>query len=195
MDNQNLRVKNPGPPVAPNFRSGGYNRIAANRLCAGAHAAQRGRTWALATRFAELASQLEAVEATKRYEDSPNFPGERIDRIDNNLFLNWKVKARHLISMACGTDSEHYRQFVEGHDDDTTPHVYFAPKSVYMGVGCGTGPASRGCGPPHDPGYGLLFAAPFRPGSRCGDPWRGHSNKWSFEQVVRLKRTSGETQR
>ena len=54
--------------------------------------------------------QLEAVEATKRYEHSPNFSG---DRIDDDLFLNWKVKARHLISMACGTDSEHYRQFVE----------------------------------------------------------------------------------
>jgi hypothetical protein len=67
-------------------------------------------TSALAKRFAELASQLETVEATKRYEHSPDFPG---DRIDDDLFLNWKVKARHLISMACGTDSEHYRQFVE----------------------------------------------------------------------------------
>ena len=67
-------------------------------------------TSALAKRFAELASQLEGVEATKRYEDSPDFPG---DRIDDDLFLNWKVKARHLISMACGTDSEHFPHFVE----------------------------------------------------------------------------------
>ena len=66
-------------------------------------------TSALAKRLAELASQLEAVEATKRYHHSPDFPG---DRIDDDLFLNWKVKARHLISMACRTDSEHYRQFV-----------------------------------------------------------------------------------
>ena len=65
---------------------------------------------ALAKRFAELVSQLEVVEATKRYDPSPHFPG---DRIDDDLFLNWKVKAHNLISMACGTDSEHYRQFVE----------------------------------------------------------------------------------
>ena len=64
----------------------------------------------LAKRFAELTSQLEAVEATKRYDPSPHFPG---DRIDNDLFLNWKVKARNLISMACRPDSEHYRQFLE----------------------------------------------------------------------------------
>jgi hypothetical protein len=71
-------------------------------------------TSALAKRFAELASQLESVEATKRSEPSPNFPRDSPEyRIDNDLFLNWKVKARHLISMACGTDSEHYRQFVQ----------------------------------------------------------------------------------
>jgi hypothetical protein len=67
-------------------------------------------TSALAKRFAELASQLEAVEATKRSHPSPHAPG---DFVDHGLFLNWKVKARHLISMACRTDSEHYRQFVE----------------------------------------------------------------------------------
>jgi hypothetical protein len=60
-------------------------------------------TSVLAKRFAELVSQLEAVEATRRYDRSP----------PNDLFLNWKVKARHLISMACGTESEHYRQFVK----------------------------------------------------------------------------------
>jgi hypothetical protein len=68
---------------------------------------------ALAKRFAELASQLEAVEATKRCEPMRHFPGDRIDLIDNDLFLNCKVKARNQISMACRTDSEHYRQFVE----------------------------------------------------------------------------------
>jgi hypothetical protein len=76
-------------------------------LCIGE---RRGEHIGFSKRFAELASQLESVEATKRYEDSPDLPG---DRIDDDLFVNWKVKARHLISMACGTDSEHYRQFVE----------------------------------------------------------------------------------
>jgi len=78
-------------------------------------------TSALAKRFAELASQLESVEATKRSEPSPNFPRDPpVDRIDNDLFLNWKVKARHLISMACGTESEHYRQFVKSE----MPQIY-----------------------------------------------------------------------
>lgn len=61
-------------------------------------------------RFNELYTQLEAVEATKRYEHSQYFPG---DRIDTDLLLNWKVKARHLISISCGPESEHYKRFAE----------------------------------------------------------------------------------
>lgn len=67
-------------------------------------------TSVLGKRFAELASQLQAVEATKRSERSQYVSG---DFVDSELLLNWTVKARNLISMACGTDSEHYGQFVK----------------------------------------------------------------------------------
>jgi hypothetical protein len=33
------------------------------------------------------------------------------DYIDDNLLLGWRVKARNLLSRACGVESEHYRQF------------------------------------------------------------------------------------
>lgn len=67
----------------------------------------------LARRFEELAQQMEAVEATKVYDDAVHFPG---DRIDKERFLGWKVKARNLISTACGKESEHYRQFVKSEE-------------------------------------------------------------------------------
>jgi hypothetical protein len=56
--------------------------------------------------------QLEQVEATKTY-----FRGAyEGHRVDEELFLSWSIKARHLISMACGTDSTHYKQFVKCED-------------------------------------------------------------------------------
>lgn len=33
------------------------------------------------------------------------------DYVDHGLFLNWKVKARDLISKVCGKESEHYKEF------------------------------------------------------------------------------------
>lgn len=36
--------------------------------------------------------------------------------VDQDLYMGWALKARHLVSMACGTDSEHYRQFKEGEE-------------------------------------------------------------------------------
>jgi REase_DpnII-MboI len=63
----------------------------------------------LTERFTELAAQFAAVEATKRHERSALMEG---DYVDNGLFLNWKVKARDLISKVCGKESEHYKEFV-----------------------------------------------------------------------------------
>ncbi len=63
-----------------------------------------------AKRFDELALQLQQIEQTKRYESSDYFSG---NRIDNKMFLNWRVKSRNLLSVVCGTQSEHYRQFIE----------------------------------------------------------------------------------
>ena len=66
----------------------------------------------LAKRFSELAAQMEAVEATKKYV-SGEYGG---DQIDSEIFLNWKVKARHLLSSACGRESEHYRSFAKAEE-------------------------------------------------------------------------------
>ncbi len=33
--------------------------------------------------------------------------------IDGNSLLEWKVKARNLLSRACGIESEHYKEFIE----------------------------------------------------------------------------------
>uniref|UniRef100_B8HQV7 DUF4145 domain-containing protein n=1 Tax=Cyanothece sp. (strain PCC 7425 / ATCC 29141) TaxID=395961 RepID=B8HQV7_CYAP4 len=33
------------------------------------------------------------------------------EHIDNDLFLNWKVKVRNLLSKACGEESQHFQQF------------------------------------------------------------------------------------
>jgi hypothetical protein len=71
---------------------------------------EMANTSLLAKRFGELVSQLESVEATKKYHQNEFGAG---DYVDNNLFLNWRVKARNLISKACGVESEHYKQFVQ----------------------------------------------------------------------------------
>lgn len=64
----------------------------------------------LVTRFGDLETQLGEVEATKRYENSEYFAG---DRVDSEKLLNWQVKARHLLSLACGADSVHLKAFLK----------------------------------------------------------------------------------
>ncbi|WP_179505663.1 MULTISPECIES: DUF4145 domain-containing protein [unclassified Sphingomonas] len=66
------------------------------------------KTSILTLRFDELVGQLQKVEATKHYRDGEFASGEYVD---NNMNINWKLKARHLISLACGEKSEHYRAF------------------------------------------------------------------------------------
>lgn len=61
---------------------------------------------ALKRRFDELLVQLDGVERTKK---SP--AGGHGDYVDDILLLGWRVKARNLLSKACGAESEHYRQF------------------------------------------------------------------------------------
>jgi hypothetical protein len=61
--------------------------------------------------------------------------------VDNDLFLNWKVKARDLISKVCGKESEYYKDF-ERHEKayaGATSHsilltlkpIFFATKDDY----------------------------------------------------------------
>lgn len=68
------------------------------------------RTSIFARRFAELAEQMAAVGATTRYDRSADFAA---DRIDDEQFMNRKVKAKNLLTHSCGKQSERYSVFVE----------------------------------------------------------------------------------
>lgn len=62
-------------------------------------------------RFEELLKQAEAIEASKQTQRN-----ELIGigtYVDQTALLNWQVKVRHLISSACGSDSEHFKLFLE----------------------------------------------------------------------------------
>jgi hypothetical protein len=63
-------------------------------------------------RFSELCDQLDAVEATKRDEWS-QYSNSSSTRVDSNLLLNWKVKAKALLQTVCGVDSQHFKNFEE----------------------------------------------------------------------------------
>jgi hypothetical protein len=64
----------------------------------------------LTRRFAELAVQAGAVEATKYHENDRYSLGERVNA---ELLLAWHVKARALLANACGPQSVHFAEFVE----------------------------------------------------------------------------------
>ena len=64
----------------------------------------------LVRRFADLEQQLATVLATKRYKKSDWNSGEYVD---HELFLNWSVKAKHLIEKACGEGSLYANEFAK----------------------------------------------------------------------------------
>ena len=64
----------------------------------------------LERRFAELVDQWAKVEAAKKPIRSDFMSGFTIEE---DVLLNWTVKARNLLVTACGSDSEHYKQFIE----------------------------------------------------------------------------------
>lgn len=66
----------------------------------------------LSKRFEELAEQLKTVEATKRREQMP-YDDRPVERVDAELLLNWVVKAKNLLSHACGLESQHFVHFVD----------------------------------------------------------------------------------
>ena len=62
-------------------------------------------------RFDELLKQADAIEASKttrhlEYSGTGTY-------VDQPTLLNWLVKARHLISSVCGSDSQHFTLFLE----------------------------------------------------------------------------------
>lgn len=68
----------------------------------------------LSRRFADLSEELVAVHSTAR-QVRDEYRGIGVD-VDEHRFLSWKVKARNLLSLACGTESEHYREFLRSED-------------------------------------------------------------------------------
>ena len=66
----------------------------------------------LKKRFDELAVQLDEVEATRQTKHS-ELSGS-YEHVDSEKFLNWCVKARNLLSRACGESSQHFKQFEKG---------------------------------------------------------------------------------
>lgn len=67
-------------------------------------------------RFAELSEQMESLLASKAPKYDSFLEKTKIE-IEGNSLLEWKVKARNLLSKACGQESEHYTEFVK---NDTT---------------------------------------------------------------------------
>jgi Domain of unknown function (DUF4145) len=63
-------------------------------------------------RFQELSNQLHQVQSTEKRKQSV-MGGSAYQHIEEDLILNWAVKVRNLISLACGKDAEHFASFVE----------------------------------------------------------------------------------
>lgn len=61
-------------------------------------------------RFAELQQQMEELFASKKPIYCSLLGNNEIN-IDCNALLEWTVKARSLLSKACGPESEHYKEF------------------------------------------------------------------------------------
>jgi hypothetical protein len=66
-------------------------------------------------RFAELQDQLEAALASKKSVYNQSLGSAEIE-ISLTTLLEWKVKARSLIAQACGTKSEHFKEFEKNQD-------------------------------------------------------------------------------
>jgi uncharacterized protein YutE (UPF0331/DUF86 family) len=103
------------------------------------------KTLILAMRFDDLAQQLEKIEKTKKYRDGEFISGEFVDEYQN---INWIVKAKNLLSKACGEQSQHYRAFeyAEKNSSYTTNYeillrlkaIFEAAREDYEGGFCNT---------------------------------------------------------
>lgn len=89
---------------------------------------------------------MDIVEATKRYSEGTMIKGYFID---SPVALNWRIKAKNVISMACGETSEHYRM-ITALENSRFPHetnyqvflkfkaVFDAAREDYDGGFCNT---------------------------------------------------------
>lgn len=70
-------------------------------------------------RFAELNQQMEDALASQKAVFNRLLSKQEIE-IESTTLLEWKVKARNLLSKACGLESEHFKEFLK-HE---TPGMY-----------------------------------------------------------------------
>lgn len=85
-------------------------------------------------RFGELADQMEKLLASKKqvYDE---YMGRSKTEIESNALLEWKVKARSLLSQACGPESEHLQEFTKNQDVSfygTNLGVLEALKAIFL---------------------------------------------------------------
>lgn len=66
-------------------------------------------------RFAELTEQMESLLSSKA-PTYDSFAEKTKIEIEGNGVLEWKVKAKNLLSKACGQESEHYTEFVKNEE-------------------------------------------------------------------------------
>jgi hypothetical protein len=84
-------------------------------------------------RFADLADQAEAILAEKKHSRTGGFEGTYVDGI---ALTKWQVNARHLLSMACGRDSEHYTAFEQNQKPefvgDTNHAILIRQQAIFL---------------------------------------------------------------
>lgn len=66
-------------------------------------------------RFSEIHQQMELILSSKKATYSEFLEKNQIE-IEPNALLEWKVKARSLLTKACGQDSEHVKEFLKNED-------------------------------------------------------------------------------
>lgn len=87
----------------------------------------------LSKRFFELEEQMLKVESTKH--DTPSEFFGRNEYVDDEAFLEWKVKAKNLLIKVCGEKSEHYKEFLKGEEPgsyETNLDRFKRVKSVFL---------------------------------------------------------------
>lgn len=82
----------------------------------------------LQARFGELVEQLDHIGSTRQSKHS-EYTGS-YEEVDADLLLGWLVKARNLLSTACGRESEHYESFAKAE----TPGIYESNFTIYKRV-------------------------------------------------------------
>ncbi len=85
-------------------------------------------------RFDELAAQLQSLIESKRsyYDETLR---RQQDEIESDALIQWSVKARNLLSKACGPESEHYLAFVENEQTqsyDTYLEILLRIRAVFL---------------------------------------------------------------